>query len=507
MITTKRHPIAQALPLALLITTGANAAVFTVTNAGDAGPGTLRDAIALANATPAPDSIVFAAGIGTVTITSGELALDAPITIDGSTTATSVAITRTAGAGRIFRFAPGAAPSSIDSLVISGGTTSATGSLDCSAGGNGGGICTRAALTISRSTITGNSTSGVVARGGGLFGFAAPITLNQSSISGNSTSGVNAGGAGMGALNSPLRMADSIISNNTASGSSSRGGGLATVSSQPVQISNSIISNNTVSGTNARAGGAYIAYSGVVDVANSTISGNSVTNGGVGGGLYFYYSNDIDVRSSTISGNTVGGPFQEGSAIAVRYYGDAVIANSTITGNSATPALQITLYSSIALESTIVSGNVLAGGGGSPGDVAADSFTANNSLIGTLDPPTQIPVGSNIIDPNPQLAALADNGCATPAGPPGATQCAATHALLPGSPAIDAGAAAGETSDQRGTGFPRVAGAAADIGAVEAQTSPPVVSGGSAQPIPSLPPLLMGLLALLVARLGVRRHF
>jgi hypothetical protein len=55
------------------------------------------------------------------------------------------------------------------------------------------------------------------------------------------------------------------------------------------------------------------------------------------------------------------------------------------------------------------------------------------------------------------LLPLADNG--------GPTR---THALRAGSPAEDAGNnASGDPSDQRGTGFPRVIGPSADIGAFE----------------------------------------
>ena len=42
-----------------------------------------------------------------------------------------------------------------------------------------------------------------------------------------------------------------------------------------------------------------------------------------------------------------------------------------------------------------------------------------------------------------------------------------TLALRPGSPALDAGVAVAATTDQRGTGFPRVVGSAVDIGAFE----------------------------------------
>ena len=61
---------------------------------------------------------------------------------------------------------------------------------------------------------------------------------------------------------------------------------------------------------------------------------------------------------------------------------------------------------------------------------------------------------------NPKLALLADNG--------GPTK---TMAPLPGSPVIDMGSNPdGLTTDQRGIGFARVVGAAADIGAYEVQT-------------------------------------
>ena len=62
---------------------------------------------------------------------------------------------------------------------------------------------------------------------------------------------------------------------------------------------------------------------------------------------------------------------------------------------------------------------------------------------------------------DPMLAPLANNGGAT-----------FTHALLPGSPAVDAGSnVAGLTRDQRGSGYVREFGAAADIGAYESQPS------------------------------------
>src|SRR4029077_10393234 len=82
---------------------------------------------------------------------------------------------------------------------------------------------------------------------------------------------------------------------------------------------------------------------------------------------------------------------------------------------------------------------------------------ANGNLIGSHDAPI-----------DPLLAALDANG--------GTTQ---THALLPGSPALNAGdpqLVPPPDADQRGAGFARVRDARIDIGAFESQNESPVVT-------------------------------
>ena len=98
------------------------------------------------------------------------------------------------------------------------------------------------------------------------------------------------------------------------------------------------------------------------------------------------------------------------------------------------------------------------GSGLAPAPVGAPDI--NGNLIGTPS------VSSTII--NPLLGPLADNGGPT-----------FTHALLPGSPAVDAGspvAVAGVGGvpefDQRGAPWSRVVGGRIDMGAVESQPNP-----------------------------------
>lgn len=86
--------------LLMLLITGVNATVFTVTNTGDNGPGSLRDALTYANAMPGPNSIVFnipasdpnydsGRGIWTITPQSTlPFIIQSSITIDGTTQTT-----------------------------------------------------------------------------------------------------------------------------------------------------------------------------------------------------------------------------------------------------------------------------------------------------------------------------------------------------------------------------------------------------------------------------------
>jgi hypothetical protein len=121
----------------------------------------------------------------------------------------------------------------------------------------------------------------------------------------------------------------------------------------------------------------------------------------------------------------------------------------------------------VALQNSILGAN--SDQGGQAGDCAGVLLSQGYNLIQDTSGCT-LTGTSDIVGLPPLLGPLGDNGGPTP-----------THALLPGSPALDAGDPAGcrdsqgtlLTSDQRGE--PRPQGNACDIGAFEAGLAPQMV--------------------------------
>jgi hypothetical protein len=209
-------------------------------------------------------------------------------------------------------------------------------------------------------------------------------------------------------------------------------------------------------------GGGGIINQGNLTITSSTISGNSSTT--LGGGIH-NYGGALTVAQSTISGNS---STRLGGGVYSRY--GLTVNHSTISGNFSTAGGGGILGFGVALNHSIVAGNT-GGGAPTPTDVLG-SATLSFSLLG-VDTAVTITgaIGVNLIGTaalpiDPLLGPLADHGGPT-----------MTHALLPGSPAIDTGdptavpgAGGVPLHDQRGAPFPRVAGGQIDMGAFEYQT-------------------------------------
>ncbi len=436
---------------------------------GDHGPGdlSLREALALAAERAGDDVIRFGDGLrgGTITLDPalGQLQIDSNLDIQGPG-ADQLTIDA-AGNSRVFY---ATATVTISGLTITGGQTND--------GEGGGGIFNAGTLAISGSTISGNSSNGGWGGGGILNGRTMTITStvisnNSSHAHGggisnsatltvtNSTVSSNSAGSMGGGINSlgPLDITDSTIFGN----STVNGGGIQ--SSGPLAITNS-----TISGNSAPIGGGIL-FSGsatatAVTIANSRISDNS---GPFGGGLYIA-GVAVTITDSAIFGN-------EGEAVRIDNEGDfnsessLTMVNSTISGNEM--GVLVAGQSATHPDRIVTTTNCTIFDNGEWGILVENqpevpAFLLQNTIIAghtldlvdvTLDPASS----HNLIGGDPRLEPLADNGGPT-----------LTHALLPDSPAIDAGDNAyAPATDQRG--FARIVdgngdgAATVDIGALE----------------------------------------
>jgi predicted outer membrane repeat protein len=264
----------------------------------------------------------------------------------------------------------------------------------------------------------------------------------------------------------------------TGNGTSGGGGGAVDVVNGSLTLNSVYITGNTGSSN----GGGVSFFMGTLRVLNSTISGN---NGVLRGGGIFDLETNLTVVNSTISGNTAG----DGGGIFHASF-NLTLRNVTITNNSAFYSGG-GIYTQRALNfgNTIVAGNFSNNGFGTEifQEFAGGLTSVGGNLVGDSSGDsanTGFPIAyqpTDILDTNPQLDILRNNGGTTP-----------THRLFAASPAIDKGLnslAVDPTNgnavlafDQRGTPFFRIVDGnndgtpTVDIGAFEFQGRPTAAS-------------------------------
>jgi hypothetical protein len=449
-----------------------------VTNTNDSGPGSLRQVLTDVNN---GDTVTFDEALNDqiIQLTSAELVIDKNITISGPGP-NLLGVDRSSQTSfRIFHVMPGYTVT-ITGLTIKSGDGSQQGgggilndhanlTIDsCIVQNNvafqfnsGGGIYNdgsggSSTLTILNSTVTGNY---AYSAGGGIYNDAAnagiaAVSLTNSSVHGNTAAHNEfpaGGGVGGGIYNGGgiLTITNSAVSNNIAGVSDpfplGNGGGIASFGTVT-------ITNSTISGNQGYSSGGGIDNAGTLIIESSTVSGNGA-NGqhdgqpwGHGGGI----SGSVTFTNSTLSGNyaALAGGGVDGSG---------TIANSTISDNNG---------GGLSVNGTLELANTVLKAAARGGNISNNGGTviSHGYNVSSDDGSGYLTGPGDQINTDPLLAPLQNNGGS-----------AATHALSPGSPAIDAGDPTftpPPNYDQRGPGFERVFEGRLDIGSFEVQPTP-----------------------------------
>ena len=394
-----------------------------VTNCDDQGAGSLRDTIAASASGDTVDLGALACSrislyTGAIAVRVESLDLVGPasrdLTIDGR------------GVDRVFVHY-GYSGFLLRNLTVAGGFVRATGFHL----GIGGCIASAGYLTLDHSTVTGCYAGGEGAYGGAIYAYS--LIMSNSALSGNVAYGVHpeAGVAAFGgaAFTYQIDIVDSSITGNAArhqakpiGGDYDIGGGISTVHG-------GFVIDSTLDSNYAFGRGGALATFGDIVVRNSTVSGNEA-HSFAGGGLFIRYPALLDAANSTIAAN-------------VSPRGGGVFFTSTGT----------------VLQSTLIATNASDQSDGADIDGSRSvAVTGMHDLVGRISAVVAVP--SDTLRGDPHLLPLHANG--------GPTR---TQALARDSIAVDAGDNTSQlTSDQRGAGYARVVGPAADIGAFELGT-------------------------------------
>lgn len=444
---------------------------------------TLREAIN----DPGSTEISFAPGLtGTITL-RGRLLIEKQLSITGPSTGIIIRRRSTDPAFRILKVGLGGNVT-LTNLTIRGGKPQI---------GHGGGILNLGTLRLTNCTVAGNSVGGINNHDG------STLTLTNSTVTGN---------LGTGIANSDdvrLTVTNSVISHNEGTGIRDVGGTLA-ISHSRIRFNrgggidqnrdSARLDHVRIVGNSTPGNGGGIALANThMAIVNSTIIGNSAVEGG---GIFNWFNGHLTITNSTVSNNAAQGTgggirSQAGPRAGVR----VTLTNSTVSGNSA--AIGAGIFSAdhgessasvLLVNSTVAFNTATQRAGGITQSGIEDAFlsltnslvarnrapaapdiagpdneveriSASFSLIGdgsgtgiTNDNGNQVGnVSPNTSPIDPRLGPLADNG--------GPTR---THALLLGSPAIDAASTPDcPLTDQRGVLRPQ--GTACDIGSYERQ--------------------------------------
>jgi len=320
--------------------------------------------------------------------------------------------------------------------------------------GSGGGITNLGAMTLVNSLLNHNQATAPVSGVGGAVDNQGEASITGGVISNNTAT---TGGGINNQQQLTLRMV--VLSTNRAQ--NGNGGALAnqTTANQTrgnqaitatVTITNGYFANNSAQGN-----GGAIWNAGQLALSHSTFNQNDAEDGGQGGAI-FHQSGVMTVVNSTVSGNTATGS----GGLYVAEEGQGALTHVTIAQNfggsaggifSQNPAFRI---SNSLLAENLVFPGFLDDCTGTVTSLGYNLLERSSCTLLGAAPGDIVGQAENNVDA--KLGNLQNYGLAVE-----------THALLPGSPAINRGSPDGcLTVDQRGVARPQ--GGRCDIGAFEA---------------------------------------
>ena len=457
-----------------------------------AGSGT--DTIVLSPALPLPATFVLdSVGAGEDGAVTGDLDIAGNVTIQGA--GLDQTILDGNGSDRIFEIRPGAR-ATVSGLTVKNG---APGGM---LGGGGILVDATAALTLTDSVVTGNAAVG----GGGGIEVRGALTANHAVIAANQGGGVLVDGGGATLVDVTVKdntggfglrnQNQAYLSFERGEVRGNRAGGISNATSR-ADLTSLVIADNYGSGIynagatntvakinlcvitgNAATNGGGIANNGIgaiAEIAGSTIARNAATV--AGGGVF--NNGIITINASLVAENRA----QSGGGID-HFGGTLHLTNDTLSGNTASDNGGGFYNRGSAVLKHVTLARNTAGGTETGGNIFNDeaSMTVANSVVALSDSDGNcfnsagsiISLGHNLdsgntcgfassgdsTDTDPWLGTLQANGGPT-----------LTHALQPGSPAIDqADLARCTPADQRGVSRPQ--GSGCDMGAYEAAAEP-----------------------------------
>ena len=384
----------------------ADAATITVQNKDDAGAGSLRDAVATANGTPADDTIVFASSVtGEIRLTTGEIQID----VDGNTGSPvsgdlaidgpgQAALTLSGdvdnnnnsnnGDTQVF-VAYGMGDFAIEGLTFtdsfSPGQTIDFMGTPKYVGNDGGAVSADVdSATITDSTFSGNASTKY---GGGLSVESDTVDLSGLTISGN-RSAEGGGGLEVGGVGT---VETSVVSGNTAglqvgakyADPSAAGGGVAAsgVPAGELTLEGIEVSGNTASyalGAAGRGGGiAAQGAAGSVTISDSTIADNNAASGG---GIWSasYGAQVLQIEDTTIADNT-------GTTGAGGIEGGGALARNSVVGNTTSGigagGIGAGFSTPLEIRASTIAGNTSGDGVGGVSKTGPEKFVIQNSTV------------------------------------------------------------------------------------------------------------------------------